>query len=323
MKVGLVGLGHNGRALGHRLIRVGHRVIGYDSDLAAAARSGLRTVGSAARLHEECSVHIVAADGDQGCGLLEELLLMTSEPGATIIVAGAITPDEVHSFATAATGQGLDLVDAPVVGGAESIEAGAAAVFAAGDQAVVDRHRDILSAFGQVLYVGEAGAGQVARTVNDLVYWANTLATFEAFTIARACDMDVSRIRDAVLKANGASYALRDWGREQVSEAEAETGAALVLARALQVPTPFLDQIDGILSGITQDQISGLFKLGIVDLSLSGAPAPAAAEEMPVTFAPDIETGEAVGPLDEGEMPIDELPLDLPVDSTEEQPPSS
>ncbi len=311
MKVGLVGLGHNGRALGHRLIKVGHRVIGYDSDLAIASRSGLRTVGSAARLHEECTVHIVAADGDDGCGLLEELLLMSSEPGATIIIAGAITPEEVHAFATAAAGKGIDLVDAPVVGGAESIEAGTAVVFAAGELAVVDRHRDVLSAFGQVLYVGEPGAGQVARTVNDLVYWANTVATYEAFTIARACDMDVSRIRDAVLKANGASQALKDWGREQVSEAEAETGAALALARALKVETPFLDQIDGVLSGITQDQLSGLFNLGIVDLSLGSAQLQPASEETQVTFAPDVELSEAEVPIGEEGLPMEELPVDL------------
>jgi len=303
MKIGLAGLGHSGRAIGRRLVSAGHRVVGYDPDVAIAATSGLRTVESAARLHDECTIHLVASDGHQGCQLLEELLLMFSGVSATLFIAGAISAEEVHAFALAAEGAGIDLVDAPIVGGIDAIEAGTAAVFAAGDEATVNRHREILSLFGSVLYVGQAGSGQVARTVNDLVYWANTLAIYEAFSVARACEDDVSRIRQAVLQANGASVALRDWGRERVTEAAAETGAALDLARALQVDTPFLDRARELLNRVTQDQLSGLFNLGIADLrSPRDIPSEVAPmlpaqpeDETPVTFAPDEAPAEPVG----------------------------
>ncbi|MDE3077665.1 MAG: NAD(P)-dependent oxidoreductase, partial [Chloroflexota bacterium] len=280
LKVGLVGLGHNGRALGQRLIQAGYRVIGYDPDLAAAAKSGLRTVGTAARLHEECSLHLVGADGEHACALLEELLPMASGAETTIVIAGAITPEEAHSFALGAAAAGIDLLDAPIVGGEEAIMNGTAAVFASGDQDALDRCRDLLSVFGTILYVGDAGSGQVARTVNDLVYWATTLATYEAFTIARACDMDLSRIRDAVLKASGASQALGDWGGAKLPEAPAELAAALALARALKLDTPLLDQVNELLGQVDQEQLSGLFNLGIADLSgvAPAPPAPAADE---------------------------------------------
>ncbi|MGH2364828.1 MAG: NAD(P)-dependent oxidoreductase, partial [Chloroflexota bacterium] len=281
MKIGLAGLGHSGRAIGRRLVGAGYRVVGYDPDVATAATSGLRTVESAARLHDECTIHLVAADGHEGCQLLEELLLMSPGASATMFIAGAISAEEAHAFALAAEGAGIDLVDAPIVGGIDAIEAGTAAVFAAGDEATVRRHQDILGLFGSVLYVGQAGSGQVARTVNDLVYWSNTLAIYEAFSVARACEDDVSRIREAVLQANGASVALRDWGRERAAEAAAETGAALDLARALQVDTPFLDRARELLNRVTQDQLSGLFNLGIADLRGPRVPASATAPIVP------------------------------------------
>src|SRR5207248_8691491 len=106
-----------------------------------------------------------------------------------------------------------------------------AVIFAGGSQQALETCRTLFAAVGAVVYVGEAGSGQIARTVNDLLRWANVLAIHDAFSLARACGADPGPIRDAVLRASGSSGALQEWGRAGISAAREDISAALLLAQ--------------------------------------------------------------------------------------------
>ena len=271
-KVGVAGLGPRGRAIGGRLRSAGLRPIGYDIDVEVAARSGLRTAGNAQRLAQECEAEIVAADGDDAETLVEALLAF--EPGLTVLstiaLCGALEPGRVQKLANAAARQGVALLDAPIDGGDDAISGGRAVVFAGGSSAAVEVCRPAFQACGVVVHVGEAGSGQIARTVNDLLRWANVLAIHDAFSLAAACGADPSPIRDAVLKASGSNRALEEWGRSGVEAARQDIQAGLLLARETGARMPFLEQLDELLHHLDPEQMSGLFNLGIADLTQRG-----------------------------------------------------
>ncbi len=273
--IGVAGLGSRGRAIGNRLRAVGMRVVGFDDDVRAAASSGLRTVGSSERLAKECQVELVACDGEQAAKLIEELLEFQGITSlATIALCGALEPRRVQQLAAAAAGKGIAMVDAPLDGGEDAISSGRAVVFAGGTEAAVEDCRALFQAFGTLVYVGEAGSGQIARTVNDLLRWANVLAIHDAFSLVRATGADPSPIRDAVLHASGSNRALEEWGRAGISAAKQDIQAALLLAQDTGANMPFLEQLDTLLEKLDPDQMAGLFNLGIVDLTQREADEP-------------------------------------------------
>jgi 3-hydroxyisobutyrate dehydrogenase len=265
--VGIVGLGPLGRAIGERLRESGVRVLGYDDDVQAAAMSGLRTVGSAERLAEECEIELVSCDGDRAVAAVEHLLALagTAQPGI-IVLAGVLEPIRARELVAAASAKNVELVDAPIDGGESAIRASQAVVFASGTRAAVDRCAPVFQAFGRSVYVGDAGAGQVARTVNDLLHWSNVVAITDAFALAQACGGDAAGVREAVLAASGASRALEDWGRAWSDPGMDLMGVAS-LAQERGVSMPFLQNLPALAGELDISRLQSLFNLGIADLS--------------------------------------------------------
>ncbi|HEX6512214.1 MAG TPA: NAD(P)-binding domain-containing protein, partial [Chloroflexota bacterium] len=243
---------------------VGLRVAGFDEDVRAAASSGVRTVGSLQRLAQECELALVALDGDQAATVIEQII---EQPGSleSIALCGALDPRRVQELATAA--KGIALLDAPLDGGEETIEMGRAVIFAGGASTSVDSCRGVLEPLGAVIRVGDVGAGQIARTANDLLRCASVLAIHDAFNLVRAAGGDPSAVREAVLRASGSNRALEEWGRATVSAAQQDIEAALLLARETGASIPFVERLQELIAEIDSEQLSGLFNLGIVDLS--------------------------------------------------------
>jgi 3-hydroxyisobutyrate dehydrogenase-like beta-hydroxyacid dehydrogenase len=300
MLAGISGLGPLGRAIGERLRSAGLRVLGYDQDVQTAALSGLRTTGSPERLARECEIEIVTYSGDQAAAAVHQLLAAGDvHQLKTVVLCGALDPRQAKELSQAAAARGIDLVDAPIDGGEEAVQSSRAVIFASGPRVAVERCAPVFQACGRSVYVGEAGAGQVARLVNELLRWANLLAVRDAFALAQAAGADAASIREAVLAASGASRALEAWGRGWF-----EPGSALASAEAVARDTgagmPFLQGLPELAAALDFGQLQGLFNLGIADLSQGEAEAPLATaaedEERPVA------EGEGAGePVPEGE----------------------
>jgi 3-hydroxyisobutyrate dehydrogenase len=261
--VGVAGLGPRGRAIAQRLRAVGHRVLGYDEDVRSATGSGLRTAGTARGLAAECETVLVVCDGDRAESLIRDLQ-DTGGRLRTVALCGALEPARVLELEAAG---GAAVIESPLDGDEEAIRAGKATVFAAGNSGVVDRCRLLLEALGSVVYVGEAGSGQMARTVNDLLRWASVLAIHDAFNLVRAAGQDPAPIREAVLRASGANRALEEWGHTGVAAARQDIQAALVLAQETGASMPFLDEMDALVARLDPEAMAGLFNLGIADLT--------------------------------------------------------
>ncbi len=308
MIVGIAGLDSRGRAMGLRLRQTGRRVLGFDDDVAIAASSGLRTVGSSEKLAQQCELELVSCDGEQAERLIQELLEFDGIASLnTIVLCGALDPRRVQELMVAAAAKGVAMVDAPLDGGEESIQGGRAVIFAGGSETAVDGCREVLKAFGNVVYTGEAGSGQIARTANDLLRWASVVAVNDAFSLVRACGADPSPIREAVLRASGSNRALEEWGRGGATGAHEDIQAALELARETGANMPFLERLDALLAGLDQDELAGMFNLGIADLSTHEAPSepePEAIAPEPLPAAFDLE---AAPPLPQ--PPPEELDL--------------
>ena len=78
----------------------------------------------------------------------------------------------------------MHLLDAPVSGGPEGARSGRLAIWVGGDREVFDKHKPVLDAIGdQARYIGDIGAGSVAKLVHNCAGYAMQAALAEVFTM--------------------------------------------------------------------------------------------------------------------------------------------
>jgi len=95
-----------------------------------------------------------------------------------------------NAISTATFGFALEainfVIDAPVSGGAKGAEDGTLSMMIGGDPGAVERVRPILECMGKTLkHIGPVGAGQVAKTCNQLVIAGTMMACAEMVALCR------------------------------------------------------------------------------------------------------------------------------------------
>src|SRR4029078_4063780 len=77
---------------------------------------------------------------------------------------------------------------------------------------VLGRAKPIYSTFGKdYVLLGDVGAGQFGKAINNFLLWVNGIALIEAGRISEANGMDLVKLREALLLSSGASDALKNW----------------------------------------------------------------------------------------------------------------
>lgn len=215
--VAFLGLGRMGTPMAGRLVEAGYTVSAFD--LSAEARERAAAVGCRiatdlagavadapvviTMLPDEHAVEGLAHGGDgllaawEGDGLWIEMT--SSMPAVTRAVAAAVAA------------RGGRFLDAPVSGGVRGAEAGTLTVMAAGAEEALAEAGPILAPLsGRVVYLGERpGAGDVAKSVNNMLSAVNLTAATEALAIAIKEGVDLRLLVDAIGTSTGASNALK------------------------------------------------------------------------------------------------------------------
>jgi 3-hydroxyisobutyrate dehydrogenase-like beta-hydroxyacid dehydrogenase len=230
-KVGFIGLGSQGAPMARRMIDAGWKVVLWarrPETLAPYRETAAEFASSPAELAAQVE-HVglcVVNDADvrEVCGQLFPAM----RPGARIAIHSTVHPDTCRELARDAASRGLMLLDAPVSGGAPAAEAGALTVMVGGETATFEAARPIFATFGRlIVHLGEVGAGQNAKLVNNALLAANLSVAHHA--IAAGAELGVAR--DALVQLLLASSG-RSFGLEVCSRMPAPTsfahGAALL-----------------------------------------------------------------------------------------------
>jgi 3-hydroxyisobutyrate dehydrogenase-like beta-hydroxyacid dehydrogenase len=189
-KVAVVGLGAMGSRIAARLLDAGHDVVVWNRSPEKAEplveRGASRADSPAAAASEAEAVLVMVADPAALRTVTEgtEGVLAGARRGTTIIQMSTVGPAHVAALA-ASLPDGVELLDAPVLGSLTEVEAGTLKVFAAGDATVVERWKPLLSALGTVLHVGPIGAGAAAKLVANSALLSTMAALGEALALAR------------------------------------------------------------------------------------------------------------------------------------------
>jgi 3-hydroxyisobutyrate dehydrogenase-like beta-hydroxyacid dehydrogenase len=217
-QIGVVGVGRMGLAIVKHLIKHGYPVTVYDIDAKqceAASAAGASSIDSPAAVGAASRFVIIAVGYDDEAYevmLGKNGLLETMAAGSIIAVSSTCTPEHVRMLAQHAEAKGVDVLDAPICRGARAADEGTMLALVGGKPDVVERSRPVYQTFcSDVAHLGEIGAGQFGKSMNNFLLWVNGVALIEAGRLSEANGMDLVKLRDALLMSSGASDALKNW----------------------------------------------------------------------------------------------------------------
>jgi 3-hydroxyisobutyrate dehydrogenase len=217
-RVGIIGVGRMGLAMAKHLIKHGYVLTVCDintNNLEQARVLGAAVAATPTELGRSASFVILGVGYDDEVNevvLGDNGVLKTLAPGSIIAVSSTVAPDSVQALDAKARAKGVDVLDAPICRGRWFADEGKLLALFGGKDDVVVRGRAVYSTFSSdIAHLGEVGHGQVAKAMNNLLLWVNSIGLIEAGRIAETTGIDLPKLRDALMISSGKSQALEDW----------------------------------------------------------------------------------------------------------------
>ena len=129
--------------------------------------------------------------------------------GLIVGIASTVAPSTMARLAARLADSGIVLLDMPLTRGEPAAEAGELLVMVGGDTQAFESCKPALASFASsIFYLGQLGAGQVGKMVNNLILWSCISANHEGLKLAERLGVDPERLRAALLKSSAANWAL-------------------------------------------------------------------------------------------------------------------
>ncbi|MBP1925886.1 3-hydroxyisobutyrate dehydrogenase [Sedimentibacter acidaminivorans] len=215
MKIGFIGLGVMGKNMATNLIKKGYNL--KVSDLNKDAVNELKEMGA----EEGQSASEVASGSDivftslpnsqivEGVVTGKGGILEGAKEGTIYIDLSSITPKTIQNIAKKASEKGVKVLDAPVSGGLAGAQKGTLTIMVGGDEETFNKALPVLSCIGtKVSHVGDIGAGDTMKLVNNLLLGINMVAVSEALALGVKAGLKPEVMYDIISQSSGSSYAL-------------------------------------------------------------------------------------------------------------------
>jgi len=257
-RVGIVGLGKMGLPMAKHLLARGFEVSGCDpaeGARSAAGAAGVALAGTPGELARTAELVIVVVGFDaevEAAVFGRDGIAAAAESGLVVALASTVAPRYARRLAASLAERRIVLLDIPLARGEAAAVAGKLLVYGAGDKTAFDACRPAFAAFASdIFHLGAAGAGQVAKMVNNLILWACTSANDEGLRLAEALGVPADKLRAALHHGSAQNWAM-DSRAELSGMPWAEKDMSIVLHEA------DLARLSLPLSGAVKEAIKGL-----------------------------------------------------------------
>jgi 3-hydroxyisobutyrate dehydrogenase len=214
--VGFVGVGNQGGPIAMRIAKAGLPLMVWarrPEVLAEYEAAGVRAASSLAELGRACdlvAICVTTDDDVRAVTLGPAGLLANMASGSSLAVHSTVHPDTVREVAETAREGRVSVVDAPVSGGNLAAQAGTLAVLLGGHPDDIDRWRPVFSTFAtSVEVLGDVGAGQLCKLVNNALSAANLAGALRALGAAVELGLDPDAVARVLMASSGDSFMLR------------------------------------------------------------------------------------------------------------------
>lgn len=204
-KIGFIGLGIMGKPMAKNLLKAGYPLWVYDHGPAKVqelVQQGATAAVSSKEVAERSEVIITMLPDSPD---VEEVVFGERgiaegiRPGAIFIDMSSINPLVSKRIAAELAKKGVEMLDAPVSGGEPGAIEGTLAIMVGGKEEVFTRCLDIFKAMGKsIVRVGEIGAGNFAKLVNQIIVAINIEAISEGLVLGAKAGLDPELLFEAI-----------------------------------------------------------------------------------------------------------------------------
>lgn len=233
--IGLVGLGVMGRGVALNIIKHGFKLLGRDvnpESLTWLTSIGGHIAQTPVAMTSECDVIVsfVVNDAQTEDVLFgEQGLAATMKPDSVFIACSTMPPKYVKDLSQRLAKLKIHLVDAPVSGGKNGALNGTLTVMMAGDPAICERVKPVLSSFGGNIFSlgSEAGKGSQMKVINQLLCGVHIAAAAEALAMAKRNGLPLDTSLEILKSGAASSWMLADRGPRMVTESFDDVASAV------------------------------------------------------------------------------------------------
>lgn len=230
-QVAFLGLGVMGYPMAGHLIKSGHAVTVWNRTQTKAQDWANQYGGDAAASPADAlagAEFVFLCLGDDPDVLaVFEAMAPAIQSGIVIVDHTTASAGLARDLARRATDRDASFIDAPISGGQAGAENGQLTIMCGGEASAFAKAEPIMSAYGKrMTLIGESGAGQLAKSVNQICIAGIVQGLAEGMHFAEQADLDVAKVIEAISGGAAQSWQMENrW--ETMSRGEYEHGFAV------------------------------------------------------------------------------------------------
>lgn len=254
-RIGVIGLGVMGSAMGRNLLAAGHQVLGFDVDQAKGATFvdiGGETASSPGEVASAVEVVLLSLPTVAALSAVAREIAENARTGLVCLEAGTFPLQAKLDARDVLAAAGVDLLDTPVSGTGLQAADATLVVFASGSREGFEKARPVFDAIGRSThYLGEFGNGSKMKYIANLLVAVHGLAAAEAHVLGIAAGLDPARVQEVMEDGVGSSKIFEIRGPMMVADDYPAAARLDILlkdstlirdyARSVGAPTPLLD----------------------------------------------------------------------------------
>ena len=222
-KAGFIGLGIMGQGMSANILKAGFPLTVWNrtaSRADALVEAGAKLAANPAEVAANSDIIVICVSDTpdvEAVILGPDGVLAGVKPGSVVVDCSTISPIVTRELSRKLAEQDVAMLDAPVSGGSEGAAKGTLSIMVGGQADTFERALPVLEAMGKTItHVGEAGAGQTVKLVNQILVVGNMLAVSEALLLAQAGGVDLEKTIQAVSAGAAGSWMLANRGPQVI-----------------------------------------------------------------------------------------------------------
>jgi len=221
--IGFIGLGIMGKPMARNLLKAGYPLVVHSRSrppVDEVAKEGAAVAASSEEVAARAEVVITMLPDSPDVELVyagERGVFAGAKRGALLIDMSSISPVVTRKLTQDAEKRGFDMIDAPVSGGEAGAIGASLSIMIGGKTTAVARAMPIFQALRKnIVHVGKAGPGQVAKAANQVVVGITIAAVSEALVLAAKAGVDPAKVRQVLLGGFAQSKILDAHGQKML-----------------------------------------------------------------------------------------------------------
>ena len=196
-RIGLIGTGMLGNAVGLHLLESGNNLFVYNrtkSKTRELAKKRAMVLGSPKEVAKECDLVITIvkdADAVRDVSFGENGIVEGKHDGLVVADMSTINPNSSREIAKQFAQHGITMLDTPVMGGPNVAIKGELVLMASGDKDVFEKHKKVFETIAnKIFFLGKNGTAHSIKLSMNLQIAMLALSLSEGITLARGAGVD-------------------------------------------------------------------------------------------------------------------------------------